>query len=106
MAQKPPCLKKGDMIRVIAPASSERDTVEARKGISKLNELGFEVSLGKCVRELRTFGYLAGTDQERAEELNEAFRDPKVMAVFCVTGGYGTPRMLPYVDYDLIRSKP
>jgi len=107
MIQKPVCLKKGDMIRVVAPASSELDNpAEASKGIAKLRELGFEVSLGDCVRELRTSGYLSGTDRQRAEELNEAFRDDKVAAVFCVTGGYGTPRMLPYVDYELIESKP
>ena len=104
---KPLCLRKGDMIRAVAPASSELDSpAEVSRGLVKLRELGFEVSLGDCVRRLRTSGYLSGTDRERAEELNEAFRDDKVAAVFCVTGGYGTPRMLPYVDYDLIASKP
>ena len=107
MTKKPVCLKKGDMIRAVAPASSDLDNpAEASKGLVKLRELGFQISLGDCVRELRASGYLAGTDRQRAEELNEAFRDDKVAAVFCVTGGYGTPRMLPYVDYDLIESKP
>ena len=47
MIQKPVCLKKGDMIRVVAPASSELDNpAEASKGLTKLRELGFEVSLG------------------------------------------------------------
>lgn len=107
MVQKPGVLEKRDMIRVVAPASSELDNPTGfGKGIAKLHELGFKVSLGDCVRELRALGYLSGTDRERAEELNEAFRDDEVAAVFCATGGYGTPRMLPYVDYNLIKSKP
>jgi muramoyltetrapeptide carboxypeptidase len=106
MVQKPAVLKKGDMIRAVAPASTERDPAALSKGLAKLRELGFNVSLGDCVRKLRTWGYLSGTDQQRAEELNEAFRGDNVDAVFCVRGGYGTPRILPYLDYDLIRSNP
>ena len=106
MVQKPPVLKKGDMIRVVAPASTERDLAKLNKGLSKLRELGFRVSLGECVRKIRTWGYLSGTDEERAAELNEAFRDDDVDAVFCVRGGYGTPRILPYLDYDMIKSNP
>lgn len=106
MVQKPSVLKKSDMIRAVAPASTERDLAKLNKGLAKLRDLGFEVSLGDCVRKLRTWGYLSGTDEERAAELNEAFRDDDVDAIFCVRGGYGTPRILPYLDYDLIRSNP
>lgn len=106
MVQKPAVLRKGDMIRAVAPASTERNPSKLSMGLAKLRDLGFKVSLGDCVRKLRTWGYLSGTDQERAEELNEAFRDEEVDAVFCVRGGYGTPRILTYLDYDLIRSKP
>lgn len=107
MVQKPAVLKKGGMIRAIAPASGDLDYPhDLSKGLTKLRELGFNVSLGNCVRRLRTLGYLSGTDSERAEEMNDAFRDDGVDAVFCVTGGYGSPRMLPQLDYDLIRSRP
>lgn len=106
MPQKPTVLRKGDMIRVVAPASPEEDPSSLTKNLVKLRELGFNVSLGQCVRKLRTLGYLAGTDEERATELNEAFRDDKVDAIFCVTGGYGTSRILPSLDYDLIKSNP
>ncbi len=106
MVRKPKVLKKGDAIRAVAPASTERNPSALSKGVAKLHDLGFEVSLGDCVRKLRTWGYLSATDKERAEELNEAFRDGDVDSVFCVRGGYGTPRILPYLDYDLIRSKP
>jgi muramoyltetrapeptide carboxypeptidase len=106
MVQKPAVLHKGDMIRAVAPASTEKDPSILNMGLAKLRALGFNVTLGECISKLRTWGYLSGTDAERAEELNEAFRDDSVDAVFCVRGGYGTPRMLPYVDYDLIRSNP
>jgi muramoyltetrapeptide carboxypeptidase len=94
------------MIRAVAPASSETSSAALNKGLDKLRELGFSVSLGDCVQRLRTRGYLAGADKERAEELNEAFREDDVDAVFCVSGGYGTLRMLPYLDYEMIRAHP
>lgn len=106
MLQKPAAVHKGSRVRVIAPASSERDSSKLNKGLAKLRELGFNASLGGCVGKLRSWGYLAGTDKERAEELNEAFSDDTVDAVFCATGGYGTGRILPYVDYELIRTNP
>lgn len=106
MVQKPTALRKGNMICAVAPASSESDFSELNMGLAKLRELGFNVSLGECVAKLKTRGYLAGSDQERAKELNEAFGEDKVDAVFCINGGYGTVRMLPYVDYDLIKRNP
>jgi muramoyltetrapeptide carboxypeptidase len=106
MVQKPVALRKGSTIRVVAPASPEEDPSILSRDLAKLRELGYNVSLGECVRKLKTHGYLAGTDEERADELNEAFRDDKVDGVFCVTGGYGTSRILPSLDYDLIKSEP
>ena len=106
MIRKPAVLRKADMIRVVAPAGPEEDPSSLTKGLARLRELGFDISLSKCVKKLKTRGYLAGTDEERAEDLNDAFRDDKVDAVFCVTGGYGTSRILPYLDYDLIKSNP
>lgn len=49
---------------------------------------------------------MAGTDRERADELNEAFREEAVDAVLCICGGYGTLRILPHLDFDLIRAHP
>jgi len=106
MVQKPTALRKSNMIRAVAPASSESDFSALNVGLAKLRELGFNITLGECVAKLKTRGYLAGSDRERAEELNEAFREHEVDAVFCVNGGYGTARMLPYVDYDLIKTNP
>ena len=54
----------------------------------------------------KRLGYLAGTDAERAADLNAAFADPKIDAVWCIRGGYGTSRILPYLDYETIRKNP
>jgi len=106
MIQKPKSLRKGSVIRAIAPASSESTPAALSKGLSRLQELGFTVTLGNCVRKLATRGYLAGTDRERADELNQAFREETVEAILCICGGYGTLRILPYMDFDLIRTHP
>ena len=49
------------------------------------------------------YGYLAGHDEQRVEDIHAAFADPEVDAVWCVRGGYGCTRLLPMLDYDLIR---
>jgi muramoyltetrapeptide carboxypeptidase len=51
-------------------------------------------------------GYLGGTDQQRAEDLNAMFADENIKGIFCGRGGYGSGRILPYLNYDLIRSNP
>jgi muramoyltetrapeptide carboxypeptidase len=51
-------------------------------------------------------GFLSGTDDERLEDLHAMFADPKVAAVFALQGGYGTPRLLDRIDYELIRRNP
>ena len=55
---------------------------------------------------LRKRGYLAGTDSQRASDLNELFANPKVRAIFTVRGGYGSHRILPLLKYALIRRNP
>jgi len=50
--------------------------------------------------------YLAGTDKQRADDLNAMFADPEVDAIFCVRGGYGSGRLLRYLDYDMISCQP
>jgi muramoyltetrapeptide carboxypeptidase len=100
---KPPRLRPGDLIGVIAPASPmKHDRLE--HGIRYLENLGYKVKLGKFV--YRELGYLAGRDRERADDINNMFRDRRVKAIFCIRGGYGTPRLLPQLDYHAIRTNP
>jgi len=100
---KPPRLHAGDVIGVVAPASPmKHDRLE--NGIRYLENLGYKVKLGKFV--YRESGYLAGRDQERAADINRMFRDRQVKAIICIRGGYGTPRLLPLLDYHAIRANP
>jgi muramoyltetrapeptide carboxypeptidase len=100
---KPKRLKAGDTLGVIAPASALSEKVILR-AIENLTSLGFKVKLGKNVREQK--GYLAGTDEQRLEDLHWAFSDPEVDAVWCIRGGYGVTRILPKVDFKLIKRNP
>jgi len=66
--------------------------------------MGFKPKLAPNVR--KRHGFLAGSDRDRASDLMRMFSDRKVNAILCVRGGYGTPRLLPLLDYNLIRKNP
>lgn len=100
---RPPALRKGDTIALVAPARSigEDRLAELTKG---LEAMGYRVKPAPNVT--KDFGYLAGTDEERATGFMNAWNDPEVDAVFCVTGGYGCTRILDRLDYKAIRRNP
>src|SRR5690625_757729 len=54
----------------------------------------------------KVHGYLAGTDEERLNDLHMMFEDESIKAIFCARGGYGTGRIAPYIDYELIKNNP
>jgi muramoyltetrapeptide carboxypeptidase len=82
------------------PVSSE----EVDRGISVLNELGY--SAIKMPHALDRIDYLAGSDEDRATDINDAFADPEIDAIICTRGGYGSMRLLDLLDYDLISENP
>ena len=75
-----------------------------QKGINYLERTGYRVRVGENVG--KAIGYLAGTDDERVQDLHAMFRDKQVKAIICLRGGYGTPRLLPLLDYRLIARNP
>ena len=101
---KPARLAKGDVIGIAAPASPPKSVAKLSRGIHYLERLGYHVLTGKHVND--KYGYLAGPDEARANDLNELFADPRVKAIIAARGGYGANRILPYIDYDLIRRNP
>ena len=101
---KPPLLKRGDVIGVIAPASAPNPADKIDRGVRYLESLGYRVELGAHVRDVR--GYLAGGDAHRADDFNTMVRDPRVRAIFAVRGGYGTPRILDLIDYTALKRNP
>jgi len=102
----PSKLERGDIIGVVTPASPPYGEKRKRyeKGLDYLREKGYEVVEGRNARAER--GYLAGSDEQRASDLNDMFRNPQVKAIFCTRGGYGTPRIIDRIDYDAIRKNP
>ncbi|MFN7764835.1 MAG: LD-carboxypeptidase [Armatimonadota bacterium] len=101
---RPPALRPGDRIAIVCPAGPADDQAHLDRAAERVRSLGFEPVLGK--RALARWGYLAGTDAERAEDLNEVIRDPDVQGVFCLRGGYGAIRILPVLDYEAMRKSP
>ncbi|MEN1967697.1 LD-carboxypeptidase [Lentibacillus sp. N15] len=100
---QPERLRKGDTIGIIAPASPVH-WHELTCGIPFFEQMGLQVKLGKSVN--RTYGYLAGTDEERLADIHAMFADPTVKAIICARGGYGTGRLAANLDYELIKNNP
>lgn len=102
---KPKTLKPGDTIGLITPSSYVFDTWRIDLAASRLEAvLGVRCRLGRYVKGRH--GYMAGTEKERLEDLHTMFADRGVAGVFCLEGGYGTERLLPGIDYELVRKNP
>jgi muramoyltetrapeptide carboxypeptidase len=101
---KPPALKVGDTVAISSPAGAVWDPKQVEVFVSILRKLGFQVKTGLTLKQ--KYGYLAGTDEGRANELNGFFGDKEVKAIFAMKGGWGCARILPLMDYDLIRANP
>ena len=100
----PPLLVPGDTIGIAAPASPPDKPEVIDDAIARFTKLGFKIKPGKFLR--KRDGYLAGTDEERAADINALFADPEVKGIFALRGGYGSCRILPLLDYAAIRANP
>ncbi|MCF4969019.1 S66 peptidase family protein [Nostoc sp. CMAA1605] len=98
---KPQRLKVGDTVGLVAPAG-----IFDHKYIAKvqqyLTQLGLKTKQGKHIFD--RYGYLAGKDSDRAQDLNDMFADNSVAAILAIRGGWGCNRILPLLNYPLIRS--
>jgi muramoyltetrapeptide carboxypeptidase len=101
---RPPRLRPGSTVALVSPGSPVAEDFDVQLARESFEAMGLRVRLGRSVRERR--GYLAGTDRERAADLNEMFADPAIDAVFALRGGWGTARILPAVDFETIRRNP
>lgn len=100
---KPARLKVGDTVGLISPASFF-EAKDLESVVQKLTALGLKVKVG--AHALDRYGYLAGKDRDRAADVNAMFADPSVQAILPLRGGWGCNRILPLLDYNLIRSHP
>ena len=97
-------LKSGDTFAITSPAGAVWDDAQVEKFSGILKNFGFNIVLGNTLK-LKA-GYLAGTDEERAKELNAFFADKNIKAIFCMKGGWGCARILEKLDYKLISQNP
>lgn len=99
----PQRLREGDTVMLVSPGGFVKPE-ELAESRTNLENLGFAVKEGKYAGG--KYGYLGGTDKERADDLNTAFADKSVKAIVCTRGGYGCTRILPMLDYELIKANP
>ncbi len=97
-------LKFGDTLGFIAPSGVLRKEGIIELAKAEAERMGFKVKLGDSCHN--RYGYLAGTDAERAQDVNAMFLDDEVDAIICLRGGYGAMRILDLLDWDMIAAHP
>ncbi len=100
---KPRALERGDTVAIVYPCSRPFHPGMVAEARRKLEEAGFRATVG--AHSLEHYGDFAGPDPSRLEDFHGAWADPRVKAILC-NGGNGAIRLLPQLDYDLIRANP
>lgn len=102
----PQKLKKGDVVQVVALASSLGIISQENREIAnrRFAEMGLKVISGKHVEEMDEFN--SSSIESRIEDLHDAFKNPEVKAVFSVIGGFNCNQLLKYINWDLIKNNP
>jgi muramoyltetrapeptide carboxypeptidase len=100
---RPPSLKPGDTMGIVAPAGPF-DPDKFMKGKAVLESMGFQTIFDDSIFQKN--GFLAGTDFQRADQVNHLFADPSVQAIICARGGYGSMRILSLLDFETIQKNP
>jgi muramoyltetrapeptide carboxypeptidase len=101
---KPPRIRPGDTIGLIEPASASDEAFDIALVEEAVVAMGLKPRRGKHV--LSRHGYLGGQDKDRAADVSAMFADKDVRAILCVRGGWGSARLLPFVDWDIVRANP
>ena len=102
---RPPYLHRGDTVGIVSPAGKlplKTDTAKIRQ---RFESWGLHVKFGAHCAD-REQPYFAGTDEERAADLQAMINDESVKAVIACRGGYGSVRLLPLVDLARLRERP
>ncbi|MFC5835021.1 S66 peptidase family protein [Nonomuraea insulae] len=96
-------MQQGDTVAIVSP-SGPPSAVLLGRGVERLEGLGLKVVVGAHALDRQSLDYLAGDDAARAADLQAAWCDPAVSAVFCCRGGYGAGRLLGLLDWDAMRA--
>src|SRR6478752_6856999 len=97
---RPRRLRAGDTAVLVSPATATAETIDIDIARETLEALDLKVRIANHLRDRR--GYLAGADRDRAADINRAFADDAVSAIVALRGGWGSARILPYLDYAAI----
>jgi muramoyltetrapeptide carboxypeptidase len=102
----PPTVRPGDKVRIVSPSWGGAGLFPHRlaRGRKALDDLGLRTEMGS--NALWVSDHVAGSAQQRADDLNDAFKDPEVRAIFCAIGGDHCNQVLPYVDWAALRRDP
>jgi len=102
---QPPYLKAGDTVAIVAPSGILKNRErEVQQAVDLLKSWGLHAIVGKHV--FKKADHFAGTDEERCEDLQNAMDNPKISAIWCARGGYGTVRILDKLDYTKFKKNP
>ena len=101
--KRAPALRKGDRVRLVAPASPF-DQRAFERGVKAIARLGFEPVYDRA--EFKRTGFLAGADEDRARRFGRALMDPDAAGLWFIRGGYGSARLLPLLKWKLLRRYP
>lgn len=102
---QPPYLKAGDTVAIVAPSGILKNRErEVQQATDLLKSWGLNVVVGRYV--FNKANHFAGTDDERCEDLQMVMDDPKISAIWCARGGYGTVRILDKLDYTKFKKNP
>lgn len=102
---RPPYLRPGDTVSIVAPARKLAEKADTAKVRERFASWGLHVKFGQHLFD-RSQPYFAGTDAQRAADLQAMIDDPGVKAVISFQGGYGSVRLLPLVDLKRLREHP
>lgn len=97
-------LHEGSRVALVAPSGILPDPAHVERARENARSLGWDPVTGSNVSRLH--GYLAGTDEQRLADLNDAIADDSIDAIWCVRGGYGAMRLLSGLDYQSLKQKP
>jgi muramoyltetrapeptide carboxypeptidase len=101
--KRPPALKKGDFVYLLSTAR-KIDKKELDFAIQTFERWGYQALLGSTIdAEENQF---AGNDDCRAKDFQQALNDPKVKAIICVRGGYGSVRIIDSIDFNSFEKNP
>lgn len=102
---RPPYLRAGDTVGIVSPAGRMPKKADTAKVRERFESWGLHVKFGRHYAD-REQPYFAGTDRQRATDLQQMIDDPSVKAVIAYRGGYGSVRLLPMLRLEGLRERP